>query len=45
MMLLKMWTCQTFVCVLSQYPKRKGEQRESCLLPLLPAGPLEDGRL
>lgn len=27
-----------FVCVLSQHPKRKDEQRESCLLPLLPAG-------
>lgn len=34
-----------FVCVLSQHPKRKDEQRESCLLPLLPAGPLKDGRL
>lgn len=45
MMLLKTSTCQTFVCVLSQYPKRKDEQGESGLLPLLPAGLLEDGRL
>ena len=33
-----LWTCQTFVCVLSQYPKRKGEQRESCLLPFVARG-------
>ena len=31
-------TCQTFVCVLSQYPKRKDEQRESCLLPFVARG-------
>lgn len=31
-------TCQTFVCVISKYPKRKGEQRESCLLPFVAQG-------
>ena len=34
-MLLKTLTCQTFICVLRKYPKRKDEQRESCLLPFV----------